>query len=305
MVIKLVEIVNSRLDYKTTNSNGDLTLACPNKVNSNTLFQVREGTTDLGTGVTTVTVQPLILSKINLLGDDEVVKGDKLLLTAQIVPNTRGVDLSGYSLVFSGAISGTYVTDSKGQVNLYYTGQGTGDKTLNVTAGNYNASKTFQDILIYWNTLQSKYPEQYTLNQGFSKLTQYYSLTNTVNNMGIVCIGDYGTIGNWELTFRVITKVTDINFDIFTWSGNPESLNNLTTTRTVSFNVNDIVTARCLDGTLTVTKNNESLFTKQVTPNQFPGLLVTSTLPTSINISSNTGNTVKTLNFNELNLKEL
>ena len=305
MVIKLAEIVHSRLDYESTDTNGDLTLSCPDNVNSDTLFLIREGNAESGTIVDSVTVQPLVLNKINLVCDDEVVKGDTLLITAQLVPNTSGVDLSGYSLVFSGAISGTYITDSNGQVNLYYASQGNGNKTITVTGGNYSASKTFNDRLIYWNTLQSKYPEQYTLNQGFSKLTQYYSLTTNVNNMGFVCIGDYSTIGNWELSFKVITKVTDINFDIFTWSGNPESLNNMTMDRTVSFNANDIVTARCVDGTLTVTKNNESLFTKQVTPNQFPGLLVTSTLPTSINLSNNTGNTVKTLNFNELELKEL
>ena len=303
----MAEITNNRLDKKNSNSSGNLTLSSPYKVNSSTNFKIRDGDSEFGTTVATINVTPLVLNNVRLFGDDEVVKGDTLLLTAQIVPSTSVSDLSGYSIVFSGAVSGTYNTDRNGQVNLYYTGQGTGSKTVTVTAGNWSASKTFNDVITYWNTPNSKYPEKYTYNHGFSKLSQYYSLDTSAGNSAMVCIGDYSTAGNWELSFRVISKVTDVYFDIFTWSGNPPTFTNITYDRLVTFNANDIIKATCVDGTLTVTRNNVSLFTKTVNSNQFPGIFIMTQLPTGANIvtgQTNAGN-VKTLNFNELKLMGL
>jgi len=293
------------LDTGTTDSNGDVTLTSPNAVNSSTNFVIRNGTGVFGEEVDSITVTPLSLSNIRLFADDEVVKGDKLLMTAQITPATSVSDLSGYQLVFSGAVTGTYLTDRNGQVTIYYTGQGTGNKTATVTAGNWSASKTFNDLLTYWNTPDNKYPEQYTLNQGFNKLTQYYSLDTSQSNFGYVCIGDYSSIGDWELSFRIINKVTDVYFDIFSWSGNPPSMSNIDTNRMLSFNANDVIKARCVNGTLTVTRNNVSLFTKTLPQNQYPGIMIMTPLPTSVNVVGNNPSTVKTLNFNELKLMGL
>lgn len=302
MVIKLAEIVHSRLDYESTDTNGDLTLSCPDDVNSDTLFLIREGNAESGTIVDSVTVQPLVLNKINLVCDDEVVKGDTLLITAQLVPNTRGVDLSGYSLVFSGAISGTYVTDSNGQVNIYYTGQGTGTQSVTVTAGNWNATKTFDDILTYWKASSNKYIEKYTLNQGFKKLAQYYSLDSSVGNLGLLCIGDYNSVSDWQLSFRIFEKVSNIHFDICSWSGSPESINDLDISRQVSFNAGDVIVATCTNGNLVVTQNGNSLFTKSILPNQYPVLAVFSDIPTSIDINQQNTVTVRSLKFDELKL---
>ena len=304
----MVEIIDQMLDSGTTNSNGDVTLTSPNAVNSSKEFVIRNGTGRFGEEVDSVTVTPLSLSNIRLFSDSEIFEGDKLLVTAQIIPTTSVSDLSGYQLVFSGAITGTYLTDRNGQVNVYYTGQGNGSKTVTVTAGNWSASKTFNDLLAYWNTPNSKYPEKYTLNQGFNKLTQYYSLDTSQSNFGFVCIGDYSSIGDWELSFRIIQKVTDVYFDIFSWSGNPSTLSNVDTSRMLSFNPNDIIKARCVDGTLTVTRNNVSLFTKTLPPNQYPGIMVMTPIPNYVDVSSSNPyptSTVKTLTFNELKLMEL
>ena len=288
------------LDSGTTDSKGNLVLTSPYALNEAKEFVIRKGTSDVETEVKRITVTPVSLTSIRLVSDNIVLKGDTLLLTAQINANIS--DLSGYTIVFSGAITGSYTTNRNGQVSLYYTGQGTGSKSVTVTAGNWNATTTFEDVLTFWKIGLNTYIEKYTRNQGFKKLSQYYSLDSSVNNMGLLCIGDYNLVSDWQLSFTVQETVSNIHFDICTWSGNPESINDLNATRTVTFYKGDVIVATCINGNLVVKQNNNTLFTKSVNPNQYPALAVFSDNLASVTVNQQNTITVRTLKFDELKL---
>lgn len=295
----------------STNSDGKLTLQGNALTSGTNTFVLRNGTNNSsGTQLATSILNPLSLSSVEIIAEDIVLKDDRLPITARI--NASATDLSGYTLTLSGAVSGNYVTDKYGQVTVYYNAEGSGDKTVTVTAGNWNTSHEFTDYIEYWNTL-SNYDERYTVNQGFTKLAQYYRLETINRNIGYVCIGNNSNgVEDWEMSFKVISPLSDVYFDIFAWHGDMQgqTLEQMNMSRQVSFNANDVIKARCVNGTLTVTRNNNSFFTSSFPQNSLPALMIFSgvnSLPTSGTWGSNPSTTVvnKILTFNELTLKEI
>lgn len=294
------------ISHGSTNSNGKLTLTGNALTSGANTFNLRNGTNnDSGTVLATSIITPISLTNLQVIANDTVINGDTLPISAKMSANVT--DKSGYSLVFSGAVTGTYITDKNGQVTVYYEANGSGDKTVTVTGGTWTASDTFTDYLQYWNTIDN-FEEQTAYNQGFTKLAQYYKLDTQIKGLGVLCIGKSSEgLEDWELTFKIINPVSDVYFDIFSWQGTSQSqtFSNMDLTRQVSFNANDIIKARLEGGTLTVTKNNQSFFTKSFEQNTAPALLVrTDTANSVVNVS---GGTVpvdtKVLTFNELRLK--
>ena len=303
-------MVVSGISNGTTNSNGKVTLEGSALTSGANNFSLKDGTNNPnGIELATSVITPISLESIDLFAEDIVLKGDNLPITAKI--NTDVSDLSGYTLTFSGAVTGSYRTDKYGQVTVYYNAEGNGDKTVTVNGGNWTATHNFTDYIEYWNTL-SNYEEHYTVYQGFTKLAQYYKLETINRNIGYVCIGNNSNgIGDWELSFKVVSSLSDIYFDIFGWSGTPQgqSLSQMDMDRKVSFNANDVIKARCVNGTLTVTKNNNSFFSKSFPNGNLPSILITTGIntPSSGNWGSNpnTTTTNKILTFNQLTLKEI
>ena len=290
----------------STNSNGKLTLTGNALTSGANTFNLRNGTNNSsGTILATSIITPISLTNLQVITNDMVINGDTLPITAKISANVT--DKSGYSLTFSVAVTGTYITYKNGQVTVYYEANGMGDKTVTVTAGNWTASDTFTDYIQYWNTVEN-YEEQSAFNQGFTKLAQYYRLDTQIGGLGHLCIGKSSEgLEEWELSFKIINPVSDVYFDIFSWEGTSQSriFRNMNSTRQVSFNANDLIKARLENGALTVTKNNQSFFTKSFEPNTAPALLIrTETNSSTVNVG---GGTVpvdtKVLTFNELKLK--
>ena len=151
----------------STNSNGKLTLTGNALTSGANTFNLRNGTNDdSGTVLATSIINPISLSNIELLANDVVLKGDRLPITAKITASAT--DLSGYTLVLSGAVTGNYTTNKSGQITVYYDAVGEGNKTITVTAGNWTTSDTFIDYIEYWNTV-GNYEEHSAFNQGFTK----------------------------------------------------------------------------------------------------------------------------------------
>lgn len=289
----------------STNSEGKLTLQGNALTTGTNTFTLRNGTNDSsGTVLATSIINPLSLDSVEVIINDKVLNGDVLPIVAKI--NANALDLSGYQIALTGAVTGNYLTDKNGQVTVYYNADGSGDKTVTATAGNWNATDTFTDYIEYWNTVEN-YEEHTVYNQGFTKLAQYYKLDTQINGLGHLCIGNaYAYDDDWELTFKVINPVS-LYFDIFSWEGTSQSrtFRNMNPSRSVSFSANDVIKARLVNGTLTVTKNNNSFFTKEFESGTLPALMVradTNSSTVTVN-SSNPPVNVKVLTFNELTLK--
>lgn len=294
-------MTSTRLATGVTDANGNLTLTSSQAVSGSTDIIARSTSESSGEELETITVNPVSLSRVGLSAEDIVFKGDSALIMAQIFADIS--DLSGYTLEFSGAVTGKYLTDRYGQVKVYYNAMGTGNKTVTVTAGNWSASKTFKDLITYWNAIENKYQEKYTYSQGFTKLAQYYQLQAT-NVAAYLCIGDYANIGDWELNFRIVNSVSNVYFDIFSWTGNPVVFSNFNGDKLLSFNANDLIKAVCINGNLTVTRNGNPLFTKYLTADQYPGLFAGTGIPTGGDVSNPNPSVTKTLTFDELELME-
>lgn len=286
----------------STNNKGKLTLQGDELTSGENTFILKSGTNNSnGQTLATSIITPISLRNINIISDDKIVKGEKLPVTAKI--NADVSDLSGYTINLSGAITGNYITDRYGQITAYYEGKGEGSKSVVATAGNWSSTLSFEDYIEYWDT-STYYEEHYGQNQGFDKFTKYYGLNTETNNLGYVCIGDYEELEGWELNFKISSPISNIYFDIFGWIGTPPTMYDMVLDRKVSFSANDEINARLVDGTLTVTKNNNSFFTKQLNNNSFPAIMLKNdTSSVVVSSSSPYAQSNPTLKFNELTFK--
>ncbi|MBQ2654078.1 MAG: hypothetical protein IJF83_11020 [Methanobrevibacter sp.] len=288
----------------STNSNGELELQGDALTQGENTFIVKNGINDEnGIILSAVSITPTVLNNVKVIVNGKTFKGSNLPITARISADVS--DLSNYTIHLSGAVEGDYVTDSYGQVTVYYTGNGEGSKTVVATAGNWSATATFEDYIEYWNTTEN-IEENYNLNQGFAKLAQYYSIDTSTKGMGYVCIGEYAELDSWELSFKVINSLSNVFFDICGWQGEPATIYDMNLSRKVSFSANDIVKATFSNGVLTVLKNNNSFFTKSLATNTLPTILIKDGA-SSVNVGGNAQTVLQSvaLNFNDLTLKRV
>ena len=149
-----------------------------------------------------ITARVTSITGITLSSNTDVVTSNKTItLTAEIggtyiQPNTP--------VTVTGDITGTYGTDDYGRVSFMYTGDGTGDKTVTATVGEYSDSILIEDLLYYLKR-DSEYQDiRGNLFKGSAyKGTSTWSFKIPDNGRVAYGVGDGTYTGDYELSMII------------------------------------------------------------------------------------------------------
>lgn len=180
------------VDTKTTNSDGEVTFNIA--FDDSTLY-----ITDNEYIYESLYFQsPVMISHIQ-------IQSDEFTSIGQMMPITVSFDNVSNLLVH--VDNEDLVTDSNGQVVYEYQGSGVGNKTITASAGEYSASKTVKDLLMYYSKVNEKeYNFNFSVQNALSVLRKINGLELASGNIaGSILLYSNPMPIAWDLEFRIVS----------------------------------------------------------------------------------------------------
>ena len=186
------------VDTKTTNSDGEVTYNT--SFNNSDLYI----TDNEYIYESLYTESPSVITHIQ-------IQSDEFTRIGQVIPITVSFDNVSNLLVH--VDNEDFVTDSSGQVIYKYQGTGVGNKTITASAGEFSASKTIKDLLMYFNNAKNiNYGLNYMVGNSLAAtiMSAGFQLVSPNDKEGMLYFYLENTPSDWSLEFDVISSIKNV-----------------------------------------------------------------------------------------------